>query len=31
MGVKEKWGMGEEEYKGRRNRKSIDLLGWHAT
>ena len=25
--MKEKWGMGEEEYKGRRNGESIDLLG----
>ena len=28
---KEKWGMGEEEDKGSRNRESIDLLGWHVT
>ena len=31
MGGKEKWEMGEEEYKGRRNRESIDLLGRHVT
>ena len=30
-GGKEKWGMGDEEYKGRRNRESINLLGWHVT
>ena len=31
MGRKEKWRMGEEEYKERRNGESIDLLGWHVT
>ena len=31
MGGKEKCGVGEEEYKGRRNGESIDLLGQHVT
>ena len=30
-GGKEKWGMGDEEYKGRRNGESINLLGRSVT
>ena len=30
-GGKEKWGMGEGEYKGSRNGESTDILGRHVT